>query len=53
MICLKMHLKAKNTFWGSLEPPEVLGGAPCRTDMDSVERVNQYQTRQSSGNSFH
>ena len=27
MICLKMHLKAKNTFGGSPEPPEMSGGA--------------------------
>ena len=39
MICLKMHLKAKNTFGGSPEPPEVSGGAPCQTDMDCIKRV--------------
>ena len=39
MICLKMHLKVKNAFVGSPEPPEVSGGAPCRTDMDCIESV--------------
>ena len=39
MICLKMHLKTKNPFGGSPEPPEVSGGAPCQTDMDCIERV--------------
>ena len=41
MICLKLHLKAKNTFGWSPEPPEVLGGAPCRTEMDCIERVKR------------
>ena len=40
MICLKLHLKAKNTSGGSPELPEVSGGAPCRTDMDCIEGVN-------------
>ena len=39
MICLKLHLKAKNTFGWSPEPPEVSGGAPCWTDIDCIERV--------------
>ena len=39
MICLKLHLKAKNAFWWFSEPPEVSGGAPCWTDMDCIERV--------------
>ena len=39
MICLEMYLKAKNTFGGSLEPPEVSGGAPCWTDMNCIKRV--------------
>ena len=38
MICLKMHLKAKNTFGGSPELPEVSGGAPCQIDMDCIKR---------------
>ena len=39
MICLKLHLKAKNTFVGPPDPPEVSGGAPCQTGMDCIERV--------------
>ena len=39
MICLKLPLKAKNTFGWPPEPPEVSGGAPCQTDMDCIERV--------------
>ena len=34
----KLHLKAKNTFGGSPEPPEVSGGAPRQTEMDCIER---------------
>ena len=39
VISLKLHLKARNAFGRSPEPPEVSGGAPCRTDMDCIERV--------------
>ena len=39
VICLKLHLKAKNTSGGYPEPPEVSGGAPCWTDMDCIKRV--------------
>ena len=39
MICLKLHLKAKNTSGGFPEPPEVSGGARCQTGMDCIERV--------------
>ena len=44
MICLKLHLKAQDTFRGSPEPPEVLGGAPCQTDMDCIKRVKKSLT---------
>ena len=44
VICIKLHLKAKNTFGGSPDPPEVSGGAPCRTDMDCIERVKGFVT---------
>ena len=36
---------AKNTFGGSPEPPQVSGGAPCRTDMDCIERFNHYSSK--------
>ena len=39
MICLKLHLKAKNTFEWSPERPEVSRGASCWTDIDCIERV--------------
>ena len=39
MICLKLRLKAKNTFGGSLEPSEVSEVAPCQTDMDCIKRI--------------
>ena len=39
MICLKLYLKAKNTFWWFPELPKVSGGVPCWTDMDCIERV--------------
>ena len=39
VICLKLYLKAKNTFGWSPEPPEVSGGVPWWTDMDCIKRV--------------
>ena len=45
MICLKLHLKAKNTFGGSPEPPEVSGGSPCQTNIDCIERVKDMRQK--------
>ena len=39
MICLKLYLKAKDTFGGSPEPSDVSQGAQCWTDMDCIKRV--------------
>ena len=39
MICLKLHLKAKDTSGGSPECPEVSDSAPGWTDIDSIERA--------------
>ena len=42
VICLKLHLKAKNTFGGGGGISWALrsvGGTPCGTDMDCIDKV--------------
>ena len=40
----KTAFNGSKHLWGSPEPPDVSGGAPCRTHMDCSERVNSLQS---------